>query len=46
MIDDRVLATKLLQSAPEKFDTITSSIEQFGEIDSMTHEEAISSLKI
>ena len=45
-IDDGVLVAKLLRAAPEKFDAITSSIEQFGDMDSMSLEEAIGSLKI
>ena len=45
-IDDGVLVAKLLRSAPAKFDAITSSIEKFGDMDSMSLEEAIGSLKI
>ena len=45
-IDDGVLVAKLLRAAPRKFDAITSSIEKFGDIDSMSLEEAIGSLKI
>ena len=45
-IDDGVLVSKLLRAAPEKFDAITSSIEKFGDMDSMSLEEAIGSLKI
>ena len=45
-IDDGVLVAKLLRAAPEKFDAITSSIEKFGDMDSMSLEEAIGSLKI
>ena len=45
-IDDGVLAAKLLRAAPAKFDAITSSIKQFGDMDSMSLEEAIGSLKI
>ena len=45
-IDDGVLAAKLLRAAPAKFDVITSSIEKFGNMDSMSLEEAIGSLKI
>ena len=33
-INDGVLVAKLLRAALEKFDAITSSIEQFGDIDS------------
>ena len=40
-IDDGVLVAKLLRAAPENFDAITSSIEQFGDMDSMSLEEAI-----
>ena len=42
-IDDGVLVAKLLRAAPAKFDAITSSIEQFGDMDSMSLEEAIGS---
>ena len=45
-IDDGVLVAKLLTAAPTKFDTITSSIEQFGDMDSISLKEAIRSLKI
>ena len=45
-IDNGVLVDKLHREALENFDTITSSIEQFGDIDSMSLEEAISSLNI
>ena len=45
-IDDGVLVAKLLRAAPANFDAITSSIEQFGDMDSMSLEEAIGSLKI
>ena len=45
-IDDGVLVAKLLRATHGKFDTITSSIEQFGDMDSMSLEEGIGSLKI
>ena len=45
-IDDGVLVSKLLRAARAKFDAIASSIEQFGDMDSMSLEEAIGSLKI
>ena len=45
-IDDGVLVAKLLRAAPGKFDAITSSIEKFGDMESMSLEEAIGSLKI
>ena len=45
-IDDGVLVAKLLRATPAKFDAITSSIEQFGDTNSMSLEEAIGLLKI
>ena len=45
-IHDGVLVSKILRAAPEKFDAITSSIKKFGDMDSMSLEEAIGSLKI
>ena len=45
-IDDGVLVPKLLRAALEKFNAITSSIEKFGDMDSISLEEAIGSLKI
>lgn len=36
---------KLLRSVPTKFLQITSTIEQFGDLDNMTVEEAVASLK-
>ena len=45
-IDDGVLVSKLLRAAPTKFDAITSFIEQFSYMDSMSLEEAIGSFKI
>ena len=45
-IDDGVLAAKLLRAAPAEFDAITSSIKQFGDMDSMSLKEAIGSSKI
>ena len=41
-----IIVSKLLCATPEKFDPITSSMEQFGDIDTMTLDEAIDSLKI
>ena len=45
-IDDGVLVAKLLRAAPANFDAITPSIEQFGDMNSMSLEEVIGSLKI
>ncbi|XP_078437386.1 uncharacterized protein LOC144707943 [Wolffia australiana] len=45
-IDEAEVISKLLRSAPAKFDGITSSIEQFGDIDKMPLEEVVGSLKI
>ena len=45
-IDNGVLVAKLLRAATTMFDAITSSIEKFGDMDSMSLEEAIGSLKI
>ena len=45
-IDDGVLVAIILRIVPAKFDTFTSSIEKFGDMDSMSLEEAIGSLKI
>ena len=45
-INNGVFVVKLLWAAPVKFDTLTSSIEKFSDMDSMSLEEAIGSLKI
>ncbi|XP_078440486.1 uncharacterized protein LOC144710554 [Wolffia australiana] len=45
-VDEGVIVSKLLRAAPEKLDPITSTPEQFGNIDSMSLEEAVGSLKI
>ena len=45
-ISDSEIAAKLLQSVSEKFDAITSSREPFQDIDTMTLDEVLRSLKI
>ena len=45
-IAEGIIVSKLLRATPEKYDPITSSMEQFGDLDSMTLDEAIGSLKI
>ena len=45
-IEDGVLVAKLLRAASKKFDALSSYIEQFGDMDSMSLEEAIGLLKI
>ena len=45
-IIEGIIVSKLLRATPEKYDPITSSMEQFGDLDAMTLDEAIGSLKI
>ena len=45
-IAEGIIVSKLLRSTPEKYDPIKSSTEQFGDLDTMTLDEAIGSLKI
>ena len=45
-IDDKEAVKKLLQSMPPRYDSLTLSLEQFGDLDSMSLVEAIGSLKI
>ena len=45
-IAEGIIVSKLLCATPAKYDPITSSMEQFGGIDTMTLDEAIGSLKI
>ena len=45
-IEDRVLVSKLLRLALANFDAIALSIEQYGDMDSISLEEAIGSLKV
>ena len=45
-IADSEVAAKLLRSVAGKFESITSSIEQFQDIDNLTLNEVLGSLKI
>ncbi|CAA7409800.1 unnamed protein product [Spirodela intermedia] len=45
-IEESIVVAKLLREIPAKFDSITTSLEQFGDIDSMPFEEVVGSLKI
>ena len=45
-IFEDIIVSKLLRATPVKYDPITSSMEQFGDLDTMTLDKAISSLKI
>ena len=45
-IADREVAAKLLRSVARKFDSITSLIEQFQDVDNLTVDEVLGSLKI
>ena len=45
-LDDRDAVKKLLQWMPPRYDSLTLSLEQFGDLDSMSLVEAISSLKV
>ncbi|XP_020269354.1 keratin, type I cytoskeletal 9-like [Asparagus officinalis] len=44
-MEENYVVRKLLRAVPERFLTIVSTIEQFGDIDNMTLEEAIGRLK-
>ncbi|KAK1381863.1 hypothetical protein POM88_019598 [Heracleum sosnowskyi] len=44
-MDDSYVVKKLLRAVPSKFLQITSTIEQFGNLDTMTVEETVGSLK-
>ncbi|CAA6659454.1 unnamed protein product [Spirodela intermedia] len=43
---ESTVVAKLLQTTPARFDPITTSLKQFGDIDSMPFEEEMESLKI
>ncbi|XP_074327465.1 uncharacterized protein LOC141665377 [Apium graveolens] len=45
IVDEYYVVKKLLRVVPSKFHQITSVMEQFGNIDEMTFEEAVGSLK-
>ena len=45
-IAEGIIVSKLLRATPAKYDPITSSTEQFGDLDTMTLDEANVSLKI
>ena len=45
-IAEGIIVSKLLHATPAKYDPVTSSMEQFGDLDAMTLDEAIGSLKI
>ena len=45
-IVEGIIASKLLRATPTKYNPIKSSMEQFGDLDIMTLDEAIGSLKI
>ena len=45
-IDEGTIVSKLLRATPAKYDPIKSSMEQFGDLDTITLDEAIGSLKI
>ena len=45
-LDDREAVKKLLRSMPLRYDPLTLSLEQFGDLDSMSLVEAIGSLKV
>ena len=45
-IPDSEVAAKILRSVAEKFDSITSSIEQFQDVDNLTLDEVLGSLTI
>lgn len=44
-IDESYVVKKLLRAVPTKFLQIASTIEQFGNLESMSVEEAVGSLK-
>ena len=45
-LDDKDAVNKLLRSMPPRYDLLTISLEQFGDLDSMSLVEAIGSLKV
>ena len=45
-IDDKEAIKKLLRSMPPRYDSLTLSLEQFGDLDTMSLVEAIGSLKV
>ena len=45
-MDDKEAVKKLLRSMPPRYDSLTLSLEQFGDLDTMSLVEAIGSLKI
>ena len=45
-VDDKDAIKKLLRSMPPRYDSLMLSLEQFGDLDSMSLVEAIGSLKV
>ena len=45
-MDDKEEVKKLLRSMPPRYDSLTQSLEQFGDLDTMSLGEAIGSLKV
>ena len=45
-VDDKEAVKKLLRSMPPRYDSLTLSLEQFGDLDTMSLVEAIGSLKV
>ena len=45
-LDDKDAVKKLLRSMPPRYDSLTLSLEQFGDLDLMSLVEAIGSLKV
>ncbi|CAA6658114.1 unnamed protein product [Spirodela intermedia] len=45
-VEEGTVGAKLLRATPAKFDPLTTSLEQFRDIDTMPFEEAVGSLKI
>ena len=45
-LDDKDAVKKLLRSMPPRYDSLTLSLEQFGDLESMSLVEAIGSLKV
>ena len=45
-VDDKEAVKKLLRSMPPRYDSLTLSLEQFGDLNSMSLVEAIGSLKV
>ena len=45
-VDDKVSIKKLLRSMPQRYDSLTLSLEKFGDLDTMSLVEAIRSLKV